>query len=234
MRDCVVFNGVSSLEVQEIRVNVVRIPEVIKRIHQAQQVWDEHHRESFDLANFMASDDRIFLSNIKLKSLASAIVQIGLYDRYLRWHREPEFFVGDSTGDSPVLVATGQKLFSQLIGESPALSVSRPSGVVRLADEPELSGIQLTQYLAYRRYEENKISFFQEVEVEGRDVQSLALQLIEELDVRRFINIGPGSLLFRSQPQFEMVDIQVLESIDLDPMLSWFWPSLRAQGYITA
>jgi hypothetical protein len=46
--------------------------------------------------------------------------------------------------------------------------------------------------------------------------------------VRRFVNFGPGNLLFSNlEGDLRLADIQVLESIDLDPMLSWFWQGLR-------
>lgn len=230
MRDCVVFNGLDSLDIQEIRFNVIRIPEVIRRVHQAQEIWDLQEGAGFDFANFIASEDRIFLSNIKLKSLAAAVVQLGLYDRYTRFFKEPEFFIGSSTGDAPVMVAVGRMTFAEMVRESPALRLSRPTALVQLADQPQLAGMSLTQYAAFQRIEDKGLRAFHDIETDGCEIQTIVLRMLEELDVRRFVNVGPGNLLIhRDQPEFEMVDIQILESIELDPLLTWFWAGRSAR-----
>lgn len=231
MRDCVVFNGHNSLDFQDVRFNVIRIPEVMKRIQQAQEIWDQQDVAGFDLANFMASEDRLFLGNIKLKSLAAAIVQIGLYDRYVRYHSVPDFFIGSSTGDAPVFVAVGRQDFSDMVRESAALRVARPIAPVQLADDPQLSGMSLAHYAAFQNMEENGKYAYTELDGDGRDIHRVVLKILEEHEVKRFVNIGPGNLLLsRFRPELEMVDIQVLESIDMDPMLSWFWSKMRDGG----
>ena len=77
MRDVLVFNGSSNLDFQEIRTNVGRIPEVVARIREAQKIWDTVATQPLDLANFIGSEDISFLGNIKLKSFATAVVQVG-------------------------------------------------------------------------------------------------------------------------------------------------------------
>src|SRR3954468_7812438 len=104
MRDALVFNGASNLDFQDIRTNVIRIPEVVVRIREAQKIWDSIATTSLDLANFIASEDAVFLGHIKLKSFATAVVQVGLLDRYLKTHALPEYLVGAVNGDSPLMV----------------------------------------------------------------------------------------------------------------------------------
>ena len=44
----------------------------------------------------------------------------------------------------------------------------------------------------------------------------------------KVINIGPGNLLIsRTHEDLILEQITIVESIDIDPMLSWFWPSLK-------
>ena len=126
MRDALVFNGASNLDFQDIRTNVVRIPEVVQRIREAQAIWDKVSATPLDLANFIGSEDEVFLSHIKLKSFATAVVQVGLLDRYLKNHKMPEFVVGAINGDSPMKVAMGQMTFFELVSESLAANGSRP------------------------------------------------------------------------------------------------------------
>ncbi len=225
------FNGHSSLDFQDVRFNVVRIPEVMKRIQQAQAIWDKQDVAGFDLANFLASEDRVFLGNIKLKSLAAAIVQLGLYDRYVSYHPQPDFFIGSSVGDSPVSVVVGQMEFSEMICKSLALRVVRPASPIQLADDPQLAGMSLDEYVAFQKMEDGGRVAFTELDGDGRDIHRVVIKILEEHDVRRFVNIGPGNLLLsRFRPEFEMVDIQILESIDMDPMLTWFWSKMRESG----
>ncbi|MCB0362641.1 MAG: hypothetical protein KDD35_07960, partial [Bdellovibrionales bacterium] len=121
MAEAVVFQGLDALDYGGIRANVVRIPEVASRLLEAQEYWDKGGGRDFDLFNFVSSDDQTFLSNIRKKSLASAVVQLGLYDRYLRHHPVPQIFVGNSNGDPALLVVAGVWNFQELVTKSQAL-----------------------------------------------------------------------------------------------------------------
>src|SRR6185312_6535748 len=122
MRDALVFNGASNLDFQDIRTNVIRIPEVVMRIREAQQIWDSLATTSLDLANFIASEDSVFLGHIKLKAFATAVVQVGLLDRYLKSNKLPEYVVGTVNGDSPLLVALGKITFQEMVEQSSAVT----------------------------------------------------------------------------------------------------------------
>lgn len=236
MSEAVVFQGLNALDFEEIRTSVVRIPEVTRRIMEAQRIWDSSEATHFDFFNFIASEDRVFMSNIRLKSLAAAVVQVGLFDRYLRYHQRPQVLVGNSNGDSALKVASGILTFEEMVSQSAALKLTRPSAPLQLADEPVLSGISLTEYGAFQvGKDENDEAVMAEVTVDKIDPAKIVSTLVEELQVRRFVNIGPGNLLFSQlEEDLRMADIQVLESIDLDPMLSWFWSSLRNRDLAVA
>lgn len=224
MREALIFNGLNALDFQDIRFNVIRIPEVVKRLREAQMVWDVCHSEPLDLANFVASDDRVFLGNIRLKSLAAAVVQMGLYDRYLRFSRRPDFLVGSCNGDSALYVAAGKISFEEMVENSLAARASQPLSPVFLADAPVLSGISLTEYGTC----ELKDGLYEDLDEKNMDIVQLVRQLIDEKDVRKLVSVGPGNMLLsQKHEELSLLDIQILESIDLDPMLSWFWASMR-------
>ena len=235
MRDAVLFNGANALDFQDIRTNVIRIPEVITRIRQAQKIWEQNHTDGFDLANFIGSDDRIFMGNIKLKNLAASVVQVGLLDRLMKIRKRPSFLVGPQNGDSPLLVAAGLMTFDDMVRGSQALKVLRPTAPVQLAQTPVLSGVSLTEYAAYQWVTGADGGSYELCETPMMELPKVIRRLIDENEVKQFVNIGPGNLLLnRFEPEYELLDLQVLESIDLDPMLNWFWPQMREHEVVRA
>lgn len=227
MVDAVVFNGLNALDFQDVRQNVIRIPEVSARIHELQRIWEIIDPAGFSFFNFMASDDSIFMRNIKLKSLAAATVQIGLFDRYLKYYRRPQFLVGNSNGDSALLVCVGKNSFIDFVKSSLALKAIRP---LQVAEHPLLSGISLTEYAVYRAGRPNSDGEIEHEVVEGdkMDINKIVHRLINDFEVKKFVNIGPGNMLLNEvHHELALSDVQILESIDLDPMLSWFWPGMK-------
>lgn len=221
MTDAVVFNGLNALDFHDVRFNVIRIPEVSFRVNQAQSIWDCTDQPGFSFFNFLTAEDSVYLSNIKLKSLAAAVVQVGLYDRYLRNFRRPQYLIGSTNGDSPLHVAVGKISFEEMVHNSMALSSPRP---LVIADQPLLAGISLTEYGVYRLGEQG----VEDVEVDRMDINKLVQRMIDDHNVQKFINIGPGNLLLNEiHQQLALSEVQILESIDLDPMLSWFWPGMK-------
>jgi hypothetical protein len=228
MRDALVFNGASNLDFQDIRTNVVRIPEVVQRIREAQAIWDKVSATPLDLANFIGSEDDVFLSHIKLKSFATAVVQVGLLDRYLKNHKMPEFVVGAINGDSPMKVAMGQMTFFELVSESLAANGSRPRGAQPVAsalDLPILAGVQLVEYAVFVLSPEGG---YARKETDIRELERMIVDLVDQHEVNKLVMVGPGSSVSGKKVlDLTSRDVQVLESIDLDPMLSWFWTKLR-------
>ncbi|NJM10153.1 MAG: hypothetical protein HC883_04560 [Bdellovibrionaceae bacterium] len=226
MRDALVFNGASNLDFQDIRTNVIRIPEVVMRIREAQSIWDKISQMPLDLANFIGSEDGVFLSHIKLKSFATAVVQVGLLDRYLKSHKMPEFVVGAINGDSPMKVAMGHMSFFGLVSESLAVNTAKPrTPVANALDLPILAGVQLVEYAVFCRNAEGE---YLRQNSEVREVERMIVELVDQHDVNRLVMVGPGSSVSGKKIlDLTSRDVQVLESIDLDPMLSWFWSNLK-------
>lgn len=236
----VVFSGRNGLDFNELRTGVLRIPDVTTRVREAQAILDTMDFPKIDLLNVISSDDDLFFKNIKLKSLASAIAQVGLFDRFLKTQRRPDFLVGNSNGDSAMLVAAGKITFEQLVTSSQALDTLKPSEKITAAADPKvtsiailpaplLSGISLTEYQAHQGAvgADGKIEFHA-VREGMMDLKRIIASLHHESGVNRFVNIGPASALRGSDYKALGTDeIETLDSIELDPMLGWFWRGMR-------
>lgn len=245
MSDAIVFNGLNSLDFLEVRRNVCRIPEVISRIRQAQEYVEKNSTLDLDFLNFIGSEDKTFLNHIRHKSLAACIVQVGLHDRYLRYHKEPKFMIGNINGDSALRVACGALSFEAMIKMSAAFAESEGAGeprggeVVSLqaGSEPVLSGFSLTEYAVFLRADGVEDSSpelqapYAKIEMDQLSVTKIVHTLVDEYALGQIVNIGPGNLLVaRTGEDLVLDQIAILESIDLDPMLSWFWPELKASN----
>lgn len=229
MQDTIIFNGPNALDFYDVRLNIIRVPEVVMRLRQAQEIWDSGEYPNFDLTSFMASDDKIFLSNLKSKSLCAAIVQLGLYDRYIKQSKTPRFLVGNINGDSAMKVAAGLMSVEDLVLSSSALKVNRAGMSLHLTDAPVLAGVSLTEYGVLEKKETAGVVEFSNFSaLKNMEITKIVESLIEDHGVKKIVNIGPGGILLQQAfAELSLRDVQILESVDLDPLLSWFWPSLK-------
>jgi hypothetical protein len=234
---------------------------VTLRLREAQNIIDSlaaaeaKPEMKIDVFGTISSDDEFFFHNIQLKSLLSAIVQVGLFDRYAKSQKRTDFMVGNSNGDSAMLVCGGRQSFRDLIVNSSALNAVRtfektPERPVERAlgsdkvmslvaahaaplnlpiSMPLLSGLSLTEYNALEtKVSEQGQNQYQPVDGSSMELRKLVQSLFEEKGVERFINIGPASALRGSD--YRMVgsgEIESCDSIELDPMLGWFWRGIR-------
>lgn len=259
----VVFAGRNGLDFLELRLGAVRIPEVSLRIRDAQKILDALDVERVDLLGSTITEDESFFRNIKIKSLLAAIVQVGLYERLLKSQRAPEILIGNSNGDSPLLVCAGQMTFEDMVKNSAALQTLQPLPARETADGapaptsllaavplgllpgiqaplatlsqqamptlPSLSGLSLTEFRAFLRNEDGSMS---EVGQPVMDLKKLLTEVVEHQTISRFINVGPGAAI--NSNDYEAIgeaagadEVTVIDSIDLDPMLNWFWKQMR-------
>lgn len=227
MREAVVFGGTNSLDFSEIRMGVIRIPDVSLRIEQAQKVWDKVCGTSFSFQHFLVADDNTFFSNINLKYLTLSVVQLGLLDRYARLFRKPEFIIGNTQNDSATLVAAGVITFEEMISSSRACHLLRPLSQLQPVEDLVLNGQTLPKFQVYEKKEVNGEQKFISSGTPELDLSKLLTELVDTHSVGKVVHIGPGAL-DKSQilNDFEVRDVQVLESIDMDPMLRWFWNDL--------
>jgi hypothetical protein len=231
MKNAVVFAGRNGLDFSELRAGVLRIPEVTLRIREAQRILDTTDLPKIDLFNLVSSDDEHFFRNIKLKSLLAAIVQVGLFDRYVKTQRRPDYMVGNSNGDAAMMVAAGLMTFEQMVRDSQGLGTLKPSEkIVSLAVEPAplLAGLSLTEFRALKAVQTETGLVYQSINESAMELKKSVGTLHSEQNVGRFINIGPAAALRRSD--YDAIggeEVESIDSIELDPMLGWFWNSIR-------
>lgn len=245
-KNAVVFSGRNGLDFQELRSAVVRIPEVTLRLREAQAILDHvlaGTSTQIDLFSVISADDESFFRNIQLKSLVAAIVQVGLFDRYLKTQKRPSVLVGNSNGDSAMLVCAGRLSFKEMVESSQALIAQRTSDVVVplvAIATPLLSGLSLTEYSALELKPAsdggNSSGFeYQTLHGSSMELKKIITTLFNEHSITRFVNIGPAGAL-RSSDYRTLSDgeVESVDSIDLDPMLTWFWRNIRTSAFASA
>lgn len=227
MNTAVIFQGVNALDFEELRSNSLRIPEVLTRVKMAQKIWGDAGLSSFDFVNFIGSSNDTFFANVKLKSLASAIVQIGLYERYLKSNPEPKFLIGPKSGDSAMLYIAGKVTFPELILSSKA-ALSCGQGFKMTPDKSRLaSSVGVSQIGLYALNTEATEIILKDDSKSAVGIENHIRHLVDEESVKKFINIGPGTNGDQYRSKFEMEELSFMESVDCDPMLNWFWKSLN-------
>lgn len=229
MEDVIVFGGNNSLDFAEVRFNVLRIPEVSLKINEAQNIWDKVSSASFSFQHFLNSEDNSFFNNINLKSLTLAVVQLGLYDRYVKNFRQPQVIVGDVENESAALVAASKMTLREMIERSQACCVMRPMAPLYIATTENLvlKGHNLSRFQAYRKRDEGAALTYTTVSEPCMNLAEVIERAVDSGSVGKIIHVGPGMLDKSALQNVEMRDIQILESIDLDPMLGWFWSGAR-------
>ena len=230
-----VFSGANGLDFCDLRMSVVRIPEVMGRIREAQKILDGLDFPKTDFLNAICSSDESFERNPRLKKLAVAVVQVGLYDRYLKTQKKPDYFVGTTGADSAANVASGQMTFAELVLNSP--------GVESLKTNERILTLVTALTSATDAFENERFALIGAKKDESADqpatkllavnehfseLKQMVLSLNEEMGVTRFIHVGPaGGLKSFDYNQMGNDEIEALDSIELDPMLGWFWRANR-------
>ncbi len=225
MNTSVIFHGIGALDFEELRINSVRIPEVLSRIKQAEKIWSDAGLPFFDFINFIGSENIRFYANIKFKSLAVAVVQVGLFDRYLKNNQDPHYLIGNKVGDSALMYLSGETTFPELVLSSKA-ALSMDEGFTIEPTQTLSSGVDVSQLTTYY-FKDYKKEILLEGTNQGLSQSTLMRHLIDEHAVSKFINIGPGTSFDSLKLEFNLEDLCFMESVDCDPMLNWFWKHLN-------
>ncbi|MAF90697.1 MAG: hypothetical protein VX583_02970 [Bdellovibrionota bacterium] len=222
MKSAVLFANTGVLDFLELRTSIVRIPEVIAKLKEAQTFLDRAIKDAPDLIQFITSDDQVFWSRKRIRQIAVGIVQLGLYERYVKRYGEAAHLLASDKEENPVQVLSGKMRLGEYVINL-AMREDDKSKVVSMEDQALLSkGISMPDFQLFQKDQEG---FFVLVE-EGKKqaLNDLLMKLRDEKNTKQFVNIGPGQSISGSALN-ELVDkeLNIMESIDLDPMLSWFW-----------
>jgi len=232
MRSILVFGGANALDFADVRLAVLRIPEVSLKIEEAQEIWDRCCDTTFSFHHFLASDDQIFYKNLSLKTLALAVVQLGLYERYRRLFGAPKVLVGNVKNDSALMVACGLMSFQEMIVTSRACHMVRPMAHLQPVDNILLNGAILPQYQAFILDTTGGAAATAMATTIGEpdmDLRKILERTVDDQRAERIIHVGPGLIDRNLIADLELRELQIVESIDIDPMLNWFWRGLQKE-----
>ncbi|MEM7646544.1 MAG: hypothetical protein AAF203_06530 [Pseudomonadota bacterium] len=219
---CLLFSGRRGLDDLVLRESVLRIPEVSRRLNEAQKLIESllpEECEDIDFFSHLQSSEDVFGSKQKLKSLLSSIVQIGLFDRYVRYRNRPEILVGPFNGCSAMLVCADRQSFGEFIAESEFFQDL--AGTEKKMTH--LSGLKIEKYgvLCW-----NNEGAYEDYSFEAKEVSTIMQDLQQENLFQNCVLVGPHTQ-FRTEEFVDagLNDIQMVNSIDMDPILSSFWRS---------
>lgn len=203
----------SVLDLNNTREMVTRIPEVGIRIRQAQNIIDQFSKAPVDLFSCLLLDDASFAKLGTVRSIIVSTVQLGLYDRYIRKNGNPQIVVGLKGALTLLNIFAGTSDLSDLI---------RPLVATEFV-APDMAQV-LTLVSNQGAYDILKLGVngAQIVASESANPEQLVTKLVDDYNVSRIVNVGPGSTSITSQsvdPVYER--LQICESIDIDQMLNW-------------
>ena len=224
------FSDFKSLDLLESRRSVVRIPEVIARFKEAQKYLDFYIKDSPDLLIFLLSDNARFWSDEKLKRICVSLVQLALYDRTCKKMSKADFFMAPVAAESVAQILSGKLSLEEYIH---GLFMATEKKEVVLDDLSVFlhKGVAKTEFAIYSKSAEVYLP------LPGNSLMSNELvgRLRLDLNVNRFVNIGPiDQLASSNMEELLFQDVQVMDCISMDPMLSWFWSSFQDPEYALA
>ena len=215
---CLLFAGRRGLDDFSMRSSIVRVPEVSQRLKRAQSIFDQTGKP-VDLFAFAQASDTEYANLPNLRVLLASIVQIGLYDRYIKFRNPPTFMVGKTNGSSALDVCTQKITFDEFITSSDFfLEITNVEDID--SSKTTLTGLRLEEYGAVILKDGTYTPF----QSNSKDCYSIIQELGSESIISQYIHIGP-CFDFR-QPELEkngMSYLSIMNSIDTDPMLSSFW-----------
>lgn len=223
----VLFGKLNCIDKPEVRRSLIRIPEVIHHIQRAQKILEEMNLVHVELINAMVSDQVL---ERDVRNILVSAVHLGLFSRYVRFNGPPDFFSCLTYPEAPVAVCLGRSTFENLILESNLIrrqSLQFPTKVTSsdiLSFDPFIfSHVNFEKYGVYHLngYGNKKLVF------ESQSAEKIVEKLVKKYGVSEFINISADDLMLApNSTSVDRATIQISNSIDLDPMLGWFWGSI--------
>ena len=200
---------------------------LLAKLRDAQSIVEKFNSSGIDLRAFLVSEDREFQTNPRLRSLVSAIVQVGLFERWSKLQPKPNYLIGHSNLDSALQFAAGRKSLEDIIRDSAFLN-RKPLGqfMAQSISTPILGGVELVEY---------EISIFNNgtqkyITIRSNEMDALRLfsYMADQLPIDQIVNVGPGCPLFSNYNKIlSEKKILITDSIYVDPMLEWFWSSIK-------
>ena len=216
MNSVLVFTGRSAIDGADFRWQLLRVPEVSKVLKEAQLTLDECLTNAKDLVAFIQQDNNDYLAGGLWRELCAQLVQIGLYRRYQKLYTKPRFIIGDASPVSAAPVCLGQQSLPELI-------FSFMAEVVKKEEEAQSRDFLVGQKLETSKVYENKSNEFV-VLSEGKSTIALLDVILKDYLLDQVITLGAAAGLGTSE---SLSELGVVESVVMDPLLSWMLPYLK-------
>lgn len=224
----VYFSTQSLLDLHEHRLNMLRVPEILRMVHRTQDVIDRRLDCSVDLANIMSADDEVFLASNGLRSLSTAIVQIGLFHRYVKNNSLPEFLIGNCRGDSAIEVIVGRMSLEQMVLKSAAFQEEQRTQLAASNGLPILAGSAMPELAVYKREEVDGFPgehVFNRTSGTTGSLREVFVGLQSQQKLDHWVVLGTGTVAARREHMSinsQSLPVQMEFSLDSDPRLEWF------------
>lgn len=233
----ILFSGLSMMDQSSVRESLIRIPEVLSRIKTAQKTIDQLTNSSVELINCMLDDDNTFFANCKVRRVLVNLVQLGLYDRHVKNNEKPKYFVGSISNLSAIEHCLGFSYIDEFVRSVwfQDLANDEGDGVV-LSDSKyqDIHVIQMknrkpTQFYIYE-FNQLSLEMSESKKIDEADsADKLIVRLIKKHDVKQIVNLGPADLMLDPiMNPFHLEDIHIYNTIEIDPMLNWFYSRLAS------
>ncbi len=237
----VIFAFRNVLFEQSYRSAVLRIPEVTTKLREAQEFVDSIFKEqSLDLVSFVASEDEYFFNYSRYRDLTITLVQVGLFERYLKTSGYPQFLIGGQSMLSPIHLISGDYDLEKTVKIAYSSEYNNNEVVFLSQDREEQLVSGRSRFLSYEAfYVKKEISVgknlkntkytFNDIGICEMKLDSVFRRLLEEQGLNQYVLIGPGATDLNYQWRQDLIfsDIEVIDSIDVDPMLGWFWTFIK-------
>ena len=230
------FKETISLNHPTISQNVLRIPEVFVRVRQAQECL-EKNEGLIDLRNlfYLLSIGEFPSQQEVPQSLwhkVITILQVGLCDRHLKSQHQIPIFMANAHNDDAAKISSGLLSVKNMLLNSQSFYTDTESG------QRNLSLFQPIQ-----THDKKHTTGYQQINTVIKTSEDLS-QYIQMYQMSQLIVIGPTEPVTVSEPCKSNTDwllseiansailsdkIEVIESIDLDPLLFWFWKDHNKQ-----
>lgn len=219
-------NGI--LDLFEQRLNLLRVPEVMRVIRRAQEIIDRKLDSQVDLASYMSFDDEAFLNSSHLRSLCLALAQIGLYHRHVKTHGLPEFVIGNCRGDSAIEVVVGRVPIEQLVLKCAAFQENREAARVASNGLPVLVGTAMPEMVIYQRRQVSEVEgdvMFAKLTGHSQSLREIFQDLHQRFGMTNWIQLAPTTVQSqRDEGQINALKLPVKWSsaVSGDERLDWF------------
>ena len=187
---CLLFAGRRGLDDYNLRTSIIRVPEVSQKIKSAQLIFD-HKENSIDLYSYALSSDTDYSDRPQLRVLVSEIVQIGLYERYIKFRHKPQFMIG-KMNNSALKVCSGKMSFQEFVINSDFFQ--QLNNISNLNESTRLSGLKLEEYSSVYL----KDNRYEDYNAQSKDCYSIIHEIGNDNIINQYIHIGP-CIDFRKQ-----------------------------------